>query len=630
MCKRFFGYLFFGIAALLAPAAHATDYGLPEKIQDGNILHCFNWSINDVRNSLPEIAEAGFGAVQLSPLQRRGVQTSHNWSDLYRPYDFAFQSTSALGSESDLKALCSEASGYGIKVIVDVVANHVDKATGYHDTWWNTGGRVRSWNGNPDINYNDRYSITHGRLGDYGEVNSENAEVIARAKAYVEWLRDAGVSGIRWDAAKHIGLPSESCDFWKEVTSVDGMYHYGEILGTPGPDDYKALMKEYAQYMSVTDSRYSEGAAHGNGGIATSRNGEWAPLLGADKVVYFGETHDTYSNTPEYGGWSANVGQSVIDRAYASVACRDGATALYLSRPDASGFGNIRVVKGNNHFTDKAVAEVNRFRNKMSGRSEYFSTSADGNSISVTRNNGGAVVVTKGTGSFSVPNGGALCPEGIYVDRVSGQTVTVTASTISGATGPTGIAVIYDDNPQAPNPDAPQQDYDSGYMTIYFDNTNTNWTEVYCHYWGGAETTSWPGKAMSRVTDNIYSVSLAAGSSVVFNNNNKGQQTVDVNNVKANHLYRASSTVTSGKYNVDDMDVYAAVDGVINDATQVIVRQIGDMIEITGLDGDPVTVAGIDGRLYYYDRPHDTVQLVLNPGIYVVRAGSGSQKIKVF
>lgn len=31
-----------------------------------------------------------------------------------------------MGSESDLQSLCSEAEKYGIKVIVDVVANHVD------------------------------------------------------------------------------------------------------------------------------------------------------------------------------------------------------------------------------------------------------------------------------------------------------------------------------------------------------------------------------------------------------------------------------------------------------------------------------------------------------------------------
>lgn len=614
----------------LTSFAQSNSYGIPEKIQDGNILHCFNWSINDVKNDLPKIAEAGFGAVQLSPLQRRNVTNSSNWSDVYRPYDFAFQATSALGSEADLKALCQEAAKYGIKVIVDVVANHVDKTFGYHDSWWDSNSDyVRSKGGNANINYNNRYSITHDRLGDYYEINSENAAVAARAKAYVQWLRDAGVSGIRWDAAKHIGLPSEGCDFWKEVTSVAGMFHYGEILGTPGPNPYKDLMKEYAQYMSITDSRYSEGAAHGNQGVPTGKNGEWAPLLGSDKLVYWGETHDTYSNTPEYGGWSSSVAQSTVDRAYAAVACRQGATALYFSRPNASGFSNIRVVKGNDNYTATAVKEVNKFRNKMADRSEFFSISTDGSTVSITRNNGGAVVVKKNTGSFSVPNGGGLCPAGTYIDRVSGNTITVTATTISGATGTTGIVVIYNDNLAAPDPNAPVQEYEDGNMTIYYDNSVTNWAEVYCHYWGGAESTNWPGVQMTAEGNNIYSVSLPLGSSVVFNNNNKGSQTVDVNNVKANHLYKGNATMTSGKHNVDDMDIFSAVDDIVGDGYDCVISAISGAILFEGLTGSPVMVAGADGKVYFNGQPYGRFTLNVNPGLYIVRVGSRSTKLIV-
>lgn len=630
MKYKFFAFAVLGLSIFVTASAQTYDYGLPTDIQDGNILHCFNWSINDVKNDLPKIAEAGFGAVQLSPLQRRNVSTSSNWSDVYRPYDFSFQSTSALGTEADLKALCAEAQKYGIKVIVDVVANHVDKTNGYHDSWWDSNtDYVRSKGGNANINYGSRYSITHDRLGDYYEINSENTEVIARAKAYVQWLRDAGVSGIRWDAAKHIGLPSEGCDFWKEVTSVEGMYHYGEILGTPGPSPYKDLMKEYAQYMTVVDSRYSESAAHGNQGIPGGRNGEWAPLLGADKVIYFAETHDTYSNTADYGGWSSSVTQSVIDRAYAAMASREGATALYLSRPKTSGFSNIRVTKGNDNYTAVAVREVNKFRNKMNGRNEWFSTSTDGSAISITRNNGGAVIVKKNTGSFSVPNGGGLCPQGTYTDRVSGNTITVTPTTISGATGVTGIVVIYNDQLPAANPNAPIQEYEDGNMTIYYDNTVTGWPEVYCHYWGGAESTNWPGVKMEFVKDNVYSVSLPTGSSVVFNNNNKGSQTVDVNNVKNNHLYSGNTNMTSGKYNVDDTGIYSSVSDIYGDDFNYNIDISANTICIDGLSGQPVVVAGIDGRVYYEGLPSHSVTVSVSRGIYLVRIGGRTHKYVV-
>lgn len=624
-----------GLLSLFTAQAQQTGYGLPEKIQDGNILHCFNWSVNDVRNNLRYIAESGFGAVQLSPLQRRNVMSNHVWSDVYRPYDYAFFETSALGTEADLTALCQEARQYGIKVIVDVVANHVDKASGYHDPWWDSSGDyVRSKGGNANINYNSRYSITHDRLGDYYEINSENKQVIARAKAYVQWLRDHGVSGIRWDAAKHIGLPSEGCDFWKEMASVDGMFHYGEILGVPGPSDYKALMEEYAQYMSVTDSRYSDEAAESNGGIPARKNGEWAPLLGAGKLIYWGETHDTYSNTPDYGGWSSSKDQATVDRAYAAVACRDGAAALYLSRPLASGYSNIRVTKGSDHYRESAaIREVNRFRNIMNGRSEFFSLSDDGKTVSITRNNGGAVIVMKGSGHFSVPNGGGLCPEGTYTDRVSGNTVTVTASDITGATGVTGIAVIYADNLAAPDPNAPTQEYDDNSMTIYYDNSVTAWNQVNCHYWGSGGQTVWPGEVMTKVADevrDIYKIKLPVGSSAVFSRN-ASPQTVDSPVLVANHLYKGLATTTGGKVNLEDCGLYVAQSGVddVTPAPGFRFHTTAGTLVLEGLNGQNAAVFSLDGVCRHMVSGKDTTTVHLAAGLYIVRAGTQTYKIRI-
>lgn len=553
-----------GVLGLSSMFAQQYDYVLPADIQDGNILHCFNWSINDVKNNLANIADAGFGAVQLSPQQRRNVTNSAVWSDVYRPYDFNFQATSAFGSAADLKTLCTEAAKYGIKVIVDVVANHVDKTSGYHDPWWDSNtAYVRSKGGSANINYNDRYSITHDRMGDYYELNSENADVIARAKAYVVWLRDQGVSGIRWDAAKHIGLPSEGCDFWKEMASVEGMFHYGEILGTPGPSNNTALITEYAKYMSVTDSRYSDLSAEGNGGIPMARAGEWAPIVGPGKLIYWGETHDTYSNTPDYGGWSSSVSQAVIDRAYAAVACRDGAAALYFARPNTSGYSNIKVVKGNDHYREsEAIRQVNKFRNKMNGRSEYFTASDDGMAVAVTRNNGGAVVVRKSAGAFTVANGGSLCPVGTYKDRVSGNTVTVTATTISGTADASGVVVIYNDELAAPDPNAPEQGYEETTMNVYYDNSVTAWTAgVNLHYWGNGET-SWPGVKMTKVEGNthgsdLYVANVPLSVNGVFSTGTGSPQSVNSPGVlKPNHIYKGLATTTNGNVNLEDCGVF--------------------------------------------------------------------------
>lgn len=487
---------FLAIGALLLTLGQAAwaSNGKPDAIQQGNILHCFNWPINDVKNALQSISDAGFGAVQLSPLQRADVTVGSPWHDLYRPYDLAFKS-SGMGSESDLQSLCSEAEKYGIKVIVDVVANHVDKTAGYHDPWWDSNNRVR-WEGG--INYGDRRSITHGQLGDYGDVNSELSEVAARGKAYVQKLAGLGVKGIRWDAAKHIGLPSEGCQFWAEVTSVPGVWHYGEILDKPGPN--ASIITEYGKYMSVTDNEYCNYAARDNGGIPGGYGGSWAVdyKLG-NKCVYWAESHDTYANDD----WSCNRDQATIDRAYAAYACRNEASCLYLSRPNAKGFNNIKVGKGSTAFTAKHIAEVNKFRNAMVGKADYFSKADNGNACSITRQNGGAVIVMKGSGNITITNGGGYCPAGTYTDRVSGGIFTVTASTISGNVGSSGIAVIYNGG------DNPNPDPDPDGFTIYYDNSATNWNNVNIHYWNSPKT-DWPGTAMTKVKDNVWQYTFSA------------------------------------------------------------------------------------------------------------------------
>ena len=529
----------------------AADYGLPASIQEGNILHCFDWTMAEVKAELPAIAEAGFGAVQLSPLQRPDAGPGSPWHDLYRPYDIAFKS-SRMGSADDLKALCEEAATYGIKIIVDVVANHVDKTAGYHDTWWDSNGRVR-WNGG--INYGDRNSITHNQLGDYGDINSEDAEVIARAKAYVQQLHDLGVKGIRWDAAKHIALPSENCGFWTAVTSVEGMYHYGEILDSPGPD--ASIIKEYTTFMSVTDNKYSNGAARENGGIPFGYGGDHTVNQGCPdtRMVYWAESHDTYAN----GEWSQNVSQSVIDRAYASFACRNGATALYLARPNTTGFNNIKVGKGSTAFTGKAVAEVNKFRNAMVGRPDWCEVGS--NTFTVTRKGGGAVVVCKTSGSVSVKNGGEYCPAGTYTDRVSGNKFTVTSSTISGTVGSTGIAVLYSDGPPGPDPD-PDPDPEPETVTISYDNSVTSWANVNIHYWS-SPSTSWPGVAMTKVEGNIWKYTFPRDPSGLkgflfcdgLKSGDNGQ-TGDVSGAPANgHLYKGAG---GPKGKVTDEGVYEA------------------------------------------------------------------------
>lgn len=606
MSKRLLSALMLMVLALPG-MLRAADYGLPANIQDGNILHCYNWKLSDITAELPQIAAAGFTSVQTSPLQRN-VSVGTNWSDAYRPYDFKFIDSSGLGSRSDLQTLCQEAHKLGMKVIVDVVANHVDgHGAGdhslYHDPWWNSNNRLR-WNGS--CNWGDRKSEIYNQLGGgdgYPDVNSEDNEVANRCKAYIEDLKSMGVDGIRWDAAKHIGLPSEGTNFWK-IAAISGMYHYGEILDSPGGDNN---MKEYTTYMSVTDNNYGNHASQGNG-VAQGHAGWAAGTIAANKTVYWGESHDTYANDD---GWSKHTPQDQIDRGYAIVACRNGEAALYLSRPSATNFGDIKIgIKGSTNFrTNKAIAAVNKFRNAMVGKKDYWS---GGNGVnSVTRQGGGAVIVANGGNrQVSVANGGGYCPAGTYTDMVSGGTFTVTASTISGNVGSSGIAVIMVDGGDVPTPPVPTPGED---VTITGDyNLAYSGDKANVHYWGGSSPSSWPGVAMTTATGSdgkTYKVAKidATSTGCLFNTNGNENKTGDLAYSGAYIMDDNGPTSTAVKFDGGDVPTppvptpgdthYVYYDGTFSAPQVWAWNASGNCTTATAWPGDNMTKK--DGKWYW-------------------------------
>lgn len=437
----------FGVqAAESSPTVSANKYKLKDNIQDGVILHCFDWTYNDIKAELPKIAKAGFTSIQTSPAQPNGTGT---WYWLYQPISFSI-GTNGIGTKAELQSLCDEADKYGIKVIVDVVANHlrgdhnnIDNDLKPSEYWHTFGG---------GIDWKNRWQVTHGSIG-MPDIATENPYVQQKVCNYVQELKSVGVDGLRWDAAKHIGVPSEGDDFWKSVTQY-GLYNYGEILG--GPDDRSTgnedIMKEYTDYISVTDSNYGKELRDSfNSGKAPASSGNWSEKgISNDKLLYWGESHDTWSNNKDWG-FSNEMSQNVIDRAYAVAASRNKVTALYFSRPSSTNKDSIKMgEKGSTHFTSSEVAQINKFHNAMDGKADYYTVS-DGCSV-ITRKDGGAVIVKgSGSGEVSVENGGGYAKPGTYTDAVSGNTFTITSSTISGTIGSSGIAVVYDAEPEGPS-----------------------------------------------------------------------------------------------------------------------------------------------------------------------------------
>lgn len=523
------------VPATVQATTTTNDYNLASNIQDGVILHCFDWKYNDIKAELPNIAAAGFTSVQTSPAQV-GVQ-SGKWYYLYQPLGF-YAGTNDLGTVDELRSLCEEADKYGIKVIVDVIANHL---AGDHSNIQRDLKDSQYWH--PDFKATDwknRYHVTYGNIGggDVGlpDLNTEHSYVQQLVSNYVNSLKNLGVDGIRWDTTKHISLPSEGSNFWPSVTN-QGLYHYGEIL--KGPDDRdtgnEGLMKEYTNYLTVTDSDYGKTLrdAFASGTVPKSFGNWCARGISNDKLIYWAESHDTWSNNKEWG-YSNEMSQNVIDRAYAVAASRNDITALYFSRPSSSYKENIYAgQKGSTHFTSPEVAAVNHFHNAMIGQPDYYVT--DGNYAVVCREKGAVIVAGSGGNvEVSVTNGGGTTKPGKYKDEITGSEWTVTETTISGKIGSTGIAVIYNSG-----------DIVTTKEPVYYQNTE-NWDTVYAYYWSDSNTkmTTWPGVKMTAGTDGVYSVQVPTNAQYIIFTNGSGSKTDDLTLPGFKQIYKNGSWST--------------------------------------------------------------------------------------
>ncbi|MGN1112833.1 MAG: alpha-amylase family glycosyl hydrolase, partial [Acutalibacteraceae bacterium] len=217
-------------------ASAATSTGLVDNVQDGQILQCWNWSFNNIKNNMAKIASQGFSAIQTSPIQSTKETTKEYYSNMknswwvyYQPTNFNIETNSynALGTASDFKAMCTEAHKYGIKVIVDAVLNHTanngsnsvsslvpsdlrNDSSCWHDISKN------SW-------YESRYDITQFCMEGIPDLNTGNTKVQNYAINFLKECIDAGADGFRFDGAKHIEVPTDfsyASQFWPNVINA--------------------------------------------------------------------------------------------------------------------------------------------------------------------------------------------------------------------------------------------------------------------------------------------------------------------------------------------------------------------------------------------------------------------------
>ncbi len=446
----------------------SADSTLRDKVGDGVMLHAFNWSYNTIKENLPAIAAAGYTTVQTSPVQQpKDYSTSGDvtgqWWKLYQPISFHIAKESWLGTKDDLKSLCDEADKYGIKIICDIVSNHIANADEtrpdsvsnqvkkYEPEFYKKRRTyTRTYKG--DANDSSVQAVVQGHVSKCPDLVTNDTAVQTYIINLLKECIDCGVDGFRFDAAKHIETEDDgdyASDYWKNITSSassyytqktgDDLYIYGEILNNCGAD---RSYSSYTRYINVTDNRTGDAVLYNvtKGKASTATNAKYKSGVAASNAVLWAESHDTYEGSSGSSGFpnTADVSDENVVKAWAIVASRKDSTALFFARPGTALMGGVST---DTTYKSTAVSEINKFHNLFVGQSEKLGSSGD--IAYVARGTSGIVLSNcKGTNA-SVSISGTGLADGKYTDTVSGAEFTVANGVLTGSIGKTGVAVVY-------------------------------------------------------------------------------------------------------------------------------------------------------------------------------------------
>lgn len=444
-------------------AISAQSYNLPDKIEDGAILHCWTWNFKNIIDNLPKIAESGFKSIQTSPINavkigdggKMSLKSTNkgNWWYQYQPTDYTIGNY-MLGTEDEFMEMCNEAHKYGIKVIVDIVANHCSSDYSVISSHVkNIGGKA--FHDRVEISdWSNRYQVTQGKLSGLYDLNTQNPAVQQMIVDYVTTVLSEGADGFRYDAAKHVELPDDdskyASDFWPIVLNNSAEFQYGEILS--GSD----RMGAYAKIMHVTAEAYGsnlqKAISKNTLSVAAIKNyrayDEDMSDIDSKRLVTWVESHDNFCKDSS-STWNI-LDDKQIQQGWAVIAAQGDTTPLFFARPQGSNtesrWGDNTIgLAGNGNYYSSEVVEVNKFRNAMVGESKNIVQVVKNKVNMIERGNKGVVLVSVSDNENNVKVNTSLA-NGEYTDRVSGDKFTVTDGKLTGKIAAGEVVVLYNDD----------------------------------------------------------------------------------------------------------------------------------------------------------------------------------------
>jgi len=352
------------------------------------IFHAFNQAYPEVESFVCDLAGQGYSHVQISPVQKSNP--SPDWWARYQPVDYSI--IEGRGSEADLKSLIDRAHGCNVKVIADVVFNHMANMPEFADLHF-PQFEPRHFHPRCDINYEDNNNTSELDcwLGGLPDLNQDDSEVRQVHFAHIDKLLDLGIDGFRFDAAKHI--PSARLKQYLDHIDQRSQGHTWNYLEVITDHDTKpnfytwvGAISDFILYKTMKD-------AFTFGGDLRSLRVPNA--IDDSRSVTFGRNHD---NIREISAGAINAYDDPTDSYFATayVLARESGTPLVLNWDNADApfipagakFRRIMHARGNEgtNVKENVLAVVD-----------------SSNVLMMERGGEGFFVVNKGTDKFDIP-----------------------------------------------------------------------------------------------------------------------------------------------------------------------------------------------------------------------------------
>ena len=362
------------LAALAAPsrASWAVD-------QPVAIFHAFDQTFSDIERFVCTLADQGYSHIQIPPAQRSNPDG--RWWARYQPIDYSV--IDGKGSEADLKRLIKKAHGCHMKVIADVVFNHMANLDAYKDLNF-PGISADNFHPKCSINYNDgnRTSETDCWLGDLPDLDQSKTAVETAHQKHLKKLLALGIDGFRFDAAKHMPVAAvQKYIDYINTQSRNKAWNYLEVI-----EDNDTRGEDYNSVAAVTDFvlYHALKAAFTIGGDL--RGLRIASAINDDRSTTFGRNHDNI----------AAINSSAIDP-YADATDSYLATAFVLARE-----GGTPLVLNWDNVDSPFIKHGVKFRQIMAQRKQAGSNTKQ--NVLAVINSPTVLVMERGTEGFFVIN----------------------------------------------------------------------------------------------------------------------------------------------------------------------------------------------------------------------------------